>query len=325
MALWENLNHRLEMLHLTKQEKISILERIRKELTACVEKFNSQKFPEKEYQRLLNAFGSPQKVTTTDIQDALVWKYGHWGKKNYPGNHRRLIESVQAKWPYFLEQPPGDPELFFNFWMNQLCSRTRRPFITICFLLHLLERETIPIMDQHTFRAMNFLIKKVRPNWRSQVKPTQYRDLLMYRDFFHSLYRFWLVQGDAPCQRTFDKFLMMFGKHTTERPVAGEQKWAGTVPQQVTKEKEIPTFQEVYGCLLHFGPATVVSNRNIEYTVKAGQVKGIMTIIAYPRSGRVTIHEDCWGCPLTCQGTRAGGIYNGSYSIYDWYAEHREE
>ncbi len=45
------------------------------------------------------------------------------------------------------------------------------------------------------------------------------------------------------------------------------------------------------------------------------------TIIAFPKSGRVTIHEDCWGKPITCQGTRAGGLYNGSYSIYDWYRD----
>lgn len=30
------------------------------------------------------------------------------------------------------------------------------------------------------------------------------------------------------------------------------------------------------------------------------------------------IHPDCWGENLTCQGTRAGGVYNGPYGIYDW-------
>ncbi len=48
-------------------------------------------------------------------------------------------------------------------------------------------------------------------------------------------------------------------------------------------------------------------------------------IVAFPRSGRITVHKDCWGDALTCQGTRAGGIYNGPHSIFDWYDEHSRE
>ena len=32
------------------------------------------------------------------------------------------------------------------------------------------------------------------------------------------------------------------------------------------------------------------------------------------------IHEDCGGDDGTCQRTRAGDVYNGSPSIYDWFA-----
>lgn len=46
---------------------------------------------------------------------------------------------------------------------------------------------------------------------------------------------------------------------------------------------------------------------------------GRETIIARPRSGQVRIHPDCWGDDLTCQRTRAGGVFNGDPSIYDWY------
>ena len=35
-------------------------------------------------------------------------------------------------------------------------------------------------------------------------------------------------------------------------------------------------------------------------------------ILGFPRSGRVTIHPDCWEETITCQGTRAGGIYKVS-------------
>lgn len=79
----------------------------------------------------------------------------------------------------------------------------------------------------------------------------------------------------------------------------------------------MPTFINVYNLLEKKGPAEVVSSRGTQYRVEARNG----SIVAFPRSGRVSIHEDCWGMPVTCQGTRAGGVYNGSYSIYDWYRQ----
>jgi len=76
-------------------------------------------------------------------------------------------------------------------------------------------------------------------------------------------------------------------------------------------------FEKVYRMLEAKGPGRAKSHRGTEYKIKA--VNG--NIVALPRSGRVTIHRDCWLQPQTCQGTRAGGIYNGSYSILDWYAD----
>lgn len=75
----------------------------------------------------------------------------------------------------------------------------------------------------------------------------------------------------------------------------------------------MPTFYEVYNKLIEKGPARVISSRDTEYRVEARD----SSIIAFPKSGRVTIHEECWGMAVTCQGTRTGGVYNGSYSIYD--------
>ena len=86
-----------------------------------------------------------------------------------------------------------------------------------------------------------------------------------------------------------------------------------------------PTFTQVFRRLRAEGPARLMSSRGTVYEVKA-QVRGDReTIIGRPRSGEVRIHEDCWGDDLTCQGTRAGGIYNGDPSIYDWYRRPREQ
>jgi len=79
------------------------------------------------------------------------------------------------------------------------------------------------------------------------------------------------------------------------------------------------TFAEVFACLKRHGPAIVKSRIGTKYTVEAVVPKGVPMIIGRPRSGQVRVHEDCWGLPLTCHGTRAGGLYNGDPSIYDWY------
>lgn len=81
----------------------------------------------------------------------------------------------------------------------------------------------------------------------------------------------------------------------------------------------IPTFSDVFERLQTYGPACVVSIRGTTYRVTAEIVIGTKTIVGRPRSGAVRVHEDCWGERLTCQGTRAGGLFRGSPSIFDWY------
>ena len=80
-----------------------------------------------------------------------------------------------------------------------------------------------------------------------------------------------------------------------------------------------PTFDEAYECLESRGPADIVSSRGTRYSVSAGLGRrGRRVVIARPRSGQVRIHDDCWGEDRTCQRTQAGGVYNGSPSIWDW-------
>jgi hypothetical protein len=79
----------------------------------------------------------------------------------------------------------------------------------------------------------------------------------------------------------------------------------------------MPTFDQVYDLLKIKGPGRAESSRGTIYRIEA--ING--NIVAFPRSSKVTIHQDCWEENITCQGTRAGGIYNGPYSIYDWFRE----
>ncbi len=93
------------MLDLDKQDKQSILERIKKDFPDRLAEYASRKYPEEQYDRLLGIFGEPKRVTAGDIEKALVWKYGHWGKGNYPLKHHQLITNVQRSWDQFIEQP----------------------------------------------------------------------------------------------------------------------------------------------------------------------------------------------------------------------------
>ena len=80
------------------------------------------------------------------------------------------------------------------------------------------------------------------------------------------------------------------------------------------------TFCEMYKMLEKNGPGKAISSEGTQYRIEA--IDG--NIIAFPRTGRVTIHKDCWMKPITCQKTRAGGIYNGKFTIFDWFYGFRD-
>ena len=89
-------------------------------------------------------------------------------------------------------------------------------------------------------------------------------------------------------------------------------------------EKAAPfSFSEAFRILQLNGPARVISSRDTVYTVEAWTMRdGNSAIRARPGSGYIYIHSNCWGKDVTCQGTRAGGIYNGKKNIYTWLKNH---
>jgi hypothetical protein len=117
------------------------------------------------------------------------------------------------------------------------------------------------------------------------------------------------------CNNALDLLEMVYFGKTTER------KLSKNIPMQTNyiRRNIMVNFDEMYACLEKHGPGKAISSRGTEYRVEAKNDK----ILAFPKSGRITIHKDCWGQQLTCQKTRAGGIYNGPYSIYDWYEENK--
>lgn len=80
-----------------------------------------------------------------------------------------------------------------------------------------------------------------------------------------------------------------------------------------------PTFSAVYELLLRKGPGRATLTRGTIYRIEARDGN----ILAFPRSGRITVHKDCCRQEITCQGTHAGCIYNEPYTIVDLFIGRR--
>jgi hypothetical protein len=102
----------------------------------------------------------------------------------------------------------------------------------------------------------------------------------------------------------------------------------------------MPSFDEMYNRLRFLMdrniPIHVVSTSNTTYSIEARQLQSgnnagelaIVCTIVVTENGiqpegqppKIYIHRDCWGSEITCGKTRAGGVYNGTPSIYNWFS-----
>ncbi len=172
-------------LNLNSFEKQEIAKKIKDNFFEYYPKYQSSKYPEKPYTEWKEIFPNPKIVKPENIKQALEWKYGHWGKNNYVGSHKIIIGKVQENWNEFVETNSFEVETIFSFWRNKLIEHQN--FITIAFLTHLICNSTVEIIDQHNFRAMNYLISTVRPSWNYKKNPSDINDIRNYSEFFINL------------------------------------------------------------------------------------------------------------------------------------------
>lgn len=165
---------------LTRHEVALIVRKIGPFFDETADRFDEVKYPLDVYERVLNAFARPSNVSPGTLRDALLWKYGHLSKEGrIPGAHKKLIGEIQRAWPRLARTLPQVPGEAFAA-LNAACGgRTR--FITVAFLIHLTFQQSIPIIDQHNYRAVNSLIRDVRPAWRSKTKRPDGRTLCSSR------------------------------------------------------------------------------------------------------------------------------------------------
>lgn len=197
---------------INQNEANEIANRIEPIFDQVLDEYDFRKYPANDYQRFKTSF-SALNNPNPDIADALIWKWGHWGKANFPQHHRDLIEEIQGLWPQFITNGNGNTSVqTFEWWSTQLANRTR--YITVAYITHLVHHnEPLPIIDQHNFRAMNSLIGCLRPERRAKKKPSNWNDIATLKSFAQ------LVRNSIP-NRSFgelDRFLMMYGRNYVAR------------------------------------------------------------------------------------------------------------
>jgi hypothetical protein len=170
--------------------------------------YDISKYPPSIYNTAKDKFASlcpDEKIIT----NALLWKWGHLGKDNFPDKQRQLIRKVINLWPYFITSiDTSDPQTTFFWWSRNLKEGNLKRYITVTFITHLVHHQKIPIIDQHNFRALNYFsnnlifsdsFKKNPSNWDDVIKLKQFMDNILTR-----------LSNNNP--EDLDKFLMMFGK-----------------------------------------------------------------------------------------------------------------
>ena len=197
---------------LTLTETDHIVQKISPILLTVTNEYDFRKYPANEYHALKDEFAAlaaPQ----ASIEKALVWKWGHWGKPNFPQHHRVLIAEIQALWKDFLDsEATRRPHDTFRWWQGRLGRSTT--YITAAFITHLVHhQQALPIIDQHNFRAMNALIASARPGHCHKKKPSNWDDIALLKSFM-----------DLLCERLpaigfgdLDRFLMMYGRNHVVR------------------------------------------------------------------------------------------------------------
>ena len=194
---------------LSEEDCSTILGKIDCFYTELLGKYEEEKYNEQEYERLGAIFRSPENIVRRDIEDALAWKYGktHENLLKNP-KYEGVISSFVDGWPSFLEENAASGDAVFDYWSERIGSS----FISVAFAAHLIYPAEIPIVDQHTFRAIRYFLGQVNFDHGVRKVPGSLAEIHTLQEFVKSF-----AERKNVSRREFDKYLMMFGKHVAPR------------------------------------------------------------------------------------------------------------
>ncbi len=190
---------------ITQQEAERIVGIIVPVFADVANEYDFGKYPATPYANFQTTFAGFN-PSVKDFESSLKWKWGHWGKQNFPQKQRLLIDEIRDSWePFLISGKKTSPMGTFDWWT----ARLDRAYITVAYMTHLIHhRESLPIIDQHNFRAMNNLIRNVRPGFIFKKKPSNWQDLQNLKAFMEGISQ--IMPGITFSE--LDKFLMMYGR-----------------------------------------------------------------------------------------------------------------
>jgi hypothetical protein len=197
---------------ITQHETNLIVTKITPIFNQVINEYDFRKYPAANYEQFKNSFAALNNENN-NITDAMKWKWGHWGKQNYPQHQKNLITEIMELWPQYVDSVNNNTsEQTFQWWERHLNRKTT--YITVAYITHLVHyQEPLPIIDQHNFRAMNSLLGCIRQPMHLKKKPSNWNDIIVLKCFMTS------ILNVLP-ERNFnelDRFLMMYGKNYAVR------------------------------------------------------------------------------------------------------------
>jgi hypothetical protein len=199
------------VLELSDSQIETVIRQISTDFQSFVELYDERKYPPEILEQLHRAFRGPGTIERAHVEAALMWKYGHSGKSNYPERQRKLATRIATLWKSNAIRSDEPVEAAISRWQQILGSTS---FITVCFLLHLCRPDDVPILDQHNFRSVNFHLAHAAGGLASRATPRRVEDLLLVKDFIvvvRANWSTWLARP-APSIASIDRYLMMHGK-----------------------------------------------------------------------------------------------------------------
>lgn len=173
------------------------------------EGYDLKKYPISIYKTAQNQF-SKLKADENIISSALIWKWGYLRKTSFPSKQAELIKKIQSQWKYFVKSDACDnPFQTFSWWQSFGKRTGSSMYITSVFITHLIHyKKNIPIIDQHNYRAINYLLNNCKFNRDVKLQPSSWLDVINLQQLINKIHNLYPHRSFED----IDKYLMILGK-----------------------------------------------------------------------------------------------------------------
>ena len=199
----------MSALSLSEREAAAIIRNMQGDFRRRVAGYDTSKYPPGVLRFLRSRFSEGR--VEQDVMDlALMWKFGHLHKPDYPAAHKKLAVRLMKRWEKAplvrgVEQP-----LVFDEWQRAFPTA----FVTLCFLQHLVEPKRTPILDRFNLMAVGHHLSQVGSTIRVHKSPRTLSDLETVKAFINTVQERWqaVTKSPEPSFDEVDRYLMVLGQ-----------------------------------------------------------------------------------------------------------------